>query len=109
MAPGFSARDRRGRTGYVFTGLFMSAPFSTFWGTLPAMGRAHIAAEKIKSLGLSLSDEPSEPSGSGGVSSFRDPQTEWSRVDLVDVLHVYRHDGAEGEFCLGPVNLTVAP
>jgi len=109
ITPRFMHLDHRVMTGYVLTVLFMIAPFSIILGTLPAMGRAHIAAEKIKSLGLSLSNEPSEPSGSGGVSSFRDPQTEWSRVDLVDVLHVYRHDGAEGEFCLGPVNLTVAP
>jgi putative pyoverdin transport system ATP-binding/permease protein len=109
VTPRFLKVDHQISTGYVLTVLFMIAPFSIILGTLPSFGRAHIAAEKIRSLGLSLSHQPSEALSSGGTPAFPASSTDWRRLDLVDVMHVYRHEGAADEFCLGPLNLTFYP
>lgn len=109
VTPRFIHLDHQTLTGYVLTVLFMIAPFSIILGTLPSFGRAHIAAEKIRSLGLSLSNQPSEALGPGHTSALPASGTKWHRLDLVDVMHVYRHEGAADEFCLGPLNLTFYP
>jgi putative ATP-binding cassette transporter len=109
VTPRFISLDHQTLTGYVLTVLFMIAPFSIILGTLPSFGRAHIAAEKIRSLGLSLSNQPSEAMASGIASALPASSTSWRRLDLIDVMHVYRHEGAVDEFCLGPLTLTFYP
>jgi putative pyoverdin transport system ATP-binding/permease protein len=37
------------------------------------------------------------------------PDPLWHRLDLVNVTHVYRQDGGDQEFQLGPINLTFYP
>jgi putative ATP-binding cassette transporter len=37
------------------------------------------------------------------------PDTSWRRLELIDVTHVYRHDGADEEFELGPISLSMQP
>src|SRR5262249_30035120 len=69
------------------------------------MGRAQVAAHKIESLGLSLTSQPAEHSASEGPAH----ELSWNRLELIDVMHTYRHDAAGDEFCLGPINLTFYP
>ena len=104
-APMVLGLDHRVLTGYVLTILFMMSPLTIIMNALPRMGRATVAARKIDSLGLSLTKTPSELSSSEIASS----RLTWSRLDLVNVMHTYRHDGAADEFCLGPLNLTLYP
>jgi len=107
ITPRFAHIDDRTTTGYVLTVLFMIAPFSIIMATLPSLGRAYIASEKIRSLGLSLGNQPPEALAVGTAAT--PAKSEWHCLELVDVLHVYHHEGALDEFCLGPLNITLYP
>jgi putative ATP-binding cassette transporter len=104
-APMVMYLDHRVLTGYVLTILFMMGPLTVILNVVPRIGRANIAANKIDSLGLSLTSSPAE------CPAIDRPRhgLKWSRLDLVDVMHTYQHDGAGDEFCLGPINLTLYP
>lgn len=91
-------------TGYTLTVLFLITPLTMMLGQLPIIERAYLAAERIEELGLSLDAEKSE-----SLTRPAAPAGPWSRLDLVDVTHVYRQDGGGSEFKLGPVNLTLRP
>jgi putative ATP-binding cassette transporter len=82
----------------------MISPLSIILNTVPTLGRAYIAAEKIKSLGLSLTNHPQESLAPAPAS-----RNSWQRLDLVGVTHVYHHDGGLDEFYLGPLDLSFHP
>src|SRR5437763_4793704 len=84
ITPWFVHIDHRTTTGYVLTVLFMIAPFSIILATLPSSGRAQTAAATIRSLGLSLRNQPSETLASSTVSAT--PTVESHRLDPADVL-----------------------
>ena len=88
--------------GYTLAVLFMITPLTMFLNQIPALERAYLAAERIEELGFSLSATKGE---SFALSSTSD--TNWQRLDLVNVTHSYRQDGGNTEFQLGPINLTL--
>lgn len=96
--------DQRALTGYTLIVLFMISPLSIILNTVPTLGRAYIAAEKIKSLGLSLTNHPPE-----SLLPIAVHDNSWGRLDLLGVSHVYHHDGGVDEFYLGPIDLTFHP
>lgn len=104
VIPRFMHVDHRALTGYALTVLFMIAPLTVLLNAIPIFGRAQVAAEKIKSLGLSLDDQPGEM-----VSSGQNISASWQRLDLVDVTHSYRSGDTEEEFHLGPLDLSFLP
>jgi putative ATP-binding cassette transporter len=104
VIPRFMHVDHRALTGYALTVLFMIVPLTVLLNAIPIFGRAQVAAEKIKSLGLSLDNQPGEM-----VSSGQNIGTSWQRLDLVDVTHSYRNGDTEEEFHLGPLDLSFFP
>ncbi len=90
-------------TGYTLIVLFMVAPLSIILNTLPTLGRAQVAAEKVESLGLSLATALPEviDSGEGARKAFR-------QLDFIGVSHVYHQESGE-EFSLGPLSLSFSP
>ncbi|MET0645778.1 MAG: cyclic peptide export ABC transporter [Pyrinomonadaceae bacterium] len=103
VTPLFVAAEPKTFIGYTLVVLFLITPLTMILNQIPALERAYVAAEKIKSLGLSLSARPPESLGAAPVA---DP--DWRRLELADVTHTYRQESGE-EFRLGPVSLTLSP
>ncbi len=92
-------------TAYTITLLYLMNPLQVIMNTLPPLGRAGIALQKIETLGLELK--------AGGIESELDAESgnnfELKRLELVDVVHTYWHEGENTNFTLGPMNLTIVP
>ena len=90
--------------GYTLAVLFLITPLTIILNQIPSVERAALAAERIEELGLSLAEAKPE-----SLALLPAPDTSWRRLDLIDVTHVYRHDGADEEFELGPITLSMQP
>ena len=90
--------------GYTLVVLFMITPLTMLLNQIPALERAYLAAERIEELGLSLTAAKPE-----SLAASSSPDAKWRKLELVDVTHSYRQDGAPAEFQLGPINLTFYP
>jgi putative ATP-binding cassette transporter len=95
--------DHQALTGYTLTVLFMIAPLTTVLNTLPILGRAQVAAEKVTALGLSLTVHSAE-----GKATAR-PAPSWKRLSFDSVTHLYKHADSPDEFRLGPLDLAFHP
>lgn len=95
--------DHQALTGYTLTVLFLIAPLSTVLNTLPVLGRAQVAAEKVNALGLSLTAHSPEGKAS---ARRRDP---WKQLSFSRVTHRYKQTGSSDDFQLGPVDLVFHP
>lgn len=102
VSPQLIGIDRTTLTGYALTVLYMISPLTNLLNTLPTLGRASVAAQKVKELGLSLSDDVDEGPPVGPA-----PLHAWSSLELHGVSHTYQEE--DGEFCLGPLDLTFRP
>jgi putative ATP-binding cassette transporter len=89
-------------TGYTLTILFLMSPLETIIGYMPLMGRAGVAVDKIRRLGLLLGEQ--EP-GTGDVRPIRS----WQLLELEGVTHTYRQDRGDDDFLLGPIDLSLRP
>jgi putative pyoverdin transport system ATP-binding/permease protein len=99
--PGLVGMSASSVTSTTLTLLYLMAPFALLMEILPSVGRASVAVEKWRALGLSLL--PEEPSDLQASSL---PET-WRSIDLVGVTHRYRRERETGTFQLGPVDLTL--
>src|SRR5215831_773751 len=95
--------DHQVLTGFTLTVLFMISPLSTVLNTLPILGKAHVAAEKVNALGLSLTAQSPE-----GETAARQPGS-WKELRLSRVTHLYRGAESPDEFQLGPLDLVFHP
>jgi putative pyoverdin transport system ATP-binding/permease protein len=84
----------------TLTLLYLMAPFALLMEVLPAVGRAAVAVEKWRELGLSLTAEPA-----AGTLPPLSPA--WRSIDLVGVTHRYHREREQGMFQLGPIDLTL--
>jgi putative ATP-binding cassette transporter len=92
-------------TGFALTILYMMTPLQVIMNTLPNMGRASVALNKIEQLGLSLaSSTETKIEVKGGAAQDRELTCE--SLKLVGVKHSYYLEGEENNFILGPVDLT---
>lgn len=103
LTPRLFTVSHQALTGYTLTVLFMISPLSTVMNTLPILGRAHVAAEKVNALGLSLSAQSPE-----GADTAR-PNQSWNELKFSRVTHLYRQEETPDEFQLGPIDLTFHP
>jgi putative ATP-binding cassette transporter len=104
FAPHFVRISVKDLTGYSLTVLFMMTPLSMILTLIPIFGKAHVAANKTRALGLSLTAHPSDlVVGTPAINP------EWQRLDLEGVTHAYWQDASPGEFYLGPIDLTLYP
>jgi putative ATP-binding cassette transporter len=100
VTPRMLAVSPAAATGYALTILFMITPLTIMLNTFPGFERAHVAADKIKALGLWLDTQPAEPPASPITNST------WHTLELRGISHAYASDAAVEEFCLGPLDLT---
>lgn len=95
--------DIRVLGSYVLVLLYMLTPLQMVLNDFPALTDADVAVRKIERLGISLSkdvheEEGSEPSNPG-----------WRKLEARGIGHTYRHESADEQFTLGPMDLTFEP
>lgn len=105
VLPAFRATSSQVITGYILALLYMMTPLQIILTTLPIMGRAKIAGERIEELGASLT---------GGFAENKSvhtspPKVHWLSLDLIGVTHEYRSESGKHSFMLGPLNLSFRP
>lgn len=92
-------------TGYTISLLYLMTPLQVIMNSLPAVGRANVALNKIEELGLSLESQGTER------DSDREPEPHpsWGCLALKAVTHGYRCAGERDDFVLGPIDMTLVP
>jgi putative ATP-binding cassette transporter len=88
-------------TGYVVTTLYLMGPLAGALNSLSLFGRANVALQKIEKIGISLSENSTEACPIEQTV----PVKQFHRLELVDVVHTYRHEKDDSHFVLGPLNL----
>ncbi|HWS52586.1 MAG TPA: cyclic peptide export ABC transporter [Pyrinomonadaceae bacterium] len=89
-------------TGYVLVVLYLNGPITTLVNVIPTLSQARVALGKVESLGLSLVRErPDAPPA--------DDEPRWSSLALEGVTHTYRREKDDGDFTLGPLDLSLRP
>jgi len=112
VRPGSVEADREALVGFTVILLYVMTPLQTLLNQFPNVGRAEVAVEKVKALGLQLSAAGNErlaadPEGAAGVP--QDEGCSWERLELLGVTHTYEREGGEGDFTVGPVDLVLEP
>ena len=92
-------------TGYVLTILYMGAPIAALVSIIPTFGVANISLRKLEKLGWSIRDlgDESEEDGAWAAGRMRCRRA----LELEGVTHSYRREGEDGNFTLGPIDLSV--
>jgi putative pyoverdin transport system ATP-binding/permease protein len=83
--------------------LFLRIPIAAIVDSMREFNRASVAFKKLANLGVSWKE---------AALTMKDdlvPETEWSRIDLVNVAHEYSSENEDGNFVLGPISLTLTP
>ncbi|MEL6462321.1 MAG: cyclic peptide export ABC transporter [Cyanobacteria bacterium J06621_15] len=92
-------------SSYVLTNLYLINPVIEVVNSIPQIAQANVALNKIESLGISLSEQISEPDFPTG-SDF---DSNWTSLELVNVNHSYTGDSEEHQFNLDNINLKFEP
>ncbi|MCB1054967.1 MAG: cyclic peptide export ABC transporter [Acidobacteria bacterium] len=87
---------------YTVVLFYVMTPLQIFLDTMPNLGRAGVAVEKIGKLGFDLSAPNPFPTPPEFPRS-------WQALELQGLGHRYRRDDQEHPFTLGPVDLTLKP
>jgi len=90
-------------TAFAMVLLFLMTPLQVMMNTVPALGRASVAIDKVESLGLSLMVETTN----SGQDLRAVTGPDWKLVELVGITHTYRREGEDSHFILGPINLSL--
>ena len=90
---------------YALAIVYLVNPISEIVTSLPQIAQANVALSKIESLGISLSEQVTEPSFPTG-SDF---ESSWTSLELFDVTHAYSGDKEEHQFTLDNINLKFQP
>src|SRR5882672_10599399 len=94
-------------TGFALTILYMMTPLQVIMNTLPNMGRASVALNKLAQLGLSLAaSTENEIAVEDETTAAQDRELACESLELVGVKHAYYLEGEDNNFNLGPVDLT---
>jgi putative ATP-binding cassette transporter len=92
-------------TGYTLTILYMMTPLQVIMNTLPNIGRANVALNKVEQLGLTLAEHPDGASADDAMLP-EVPQSSIESLELAGVTHTYYVEGEESNFTLGPLDLS---
>jgi putative ATP-binding cassette transporter len=92
-------------TGYILTILYLMGPLRQITNSLPIFGRANIALRKVEQLGLSGGTALTE----GDAVVQPAPVRPWKRLELQGGTFAYQQEGEDGNFILGPIDLTLRP
>ncbi|MDF0668411.1 MAG: cyclic peptide export ABC transporter [Nitrospira sp.] len=114
VLPEWLALTPQAVAGSTLVLLYLMGPFAQIVETLPSVGRANVALEKVEALGLSLETASAQDQiekretvrtiGMGGPVL----NVTWKRIEMVGVTHRYYRE-EEGSFHLGPIELCFTP
>jgi len=90
-------------TGYSMALLYLMTPLQVIINSMPGIGRANVALKKIEELQLSLAAQPTDIDATAPSV----PESNWNSIEMVGMTHAYRREGDDGNFVLGPLNLTL--
>ncbi len=103
--PAIRSLDAHILTGYTLVFFYMLGPLQGVLGSLPGMGQANIAVNKVQELGLLLANNASEADS----VPRPDRASQWKRLELVGVTHSYHREREDSRFILGPIDVTIDP
>ena len=93
-------------TGYILILLYIRSMLVSIMAAVPALSRANVAFQKIEELGLRLKLSSSDEIVSSDMAELTQS---WQSVELKNVTHTYYREKEDGDFELGPINLTFRP
>lgn len=105
--PRFHAIDAATLSGYTLTILFLMSPLEGIMAYLPLMTRARVSLRKVKELGLSLDNSPSDAASSEVSGAPISPPPAWEKLELVGAAYAYGDEWDEKGFSLGPIDLSL--
>jgi putative ATP-binding cassette transporter len=91
-------------TGYTLILIYLMTPLQVVMNTLPNLSQGEVALARVQRMGLDLAQHATEderevpPEGNA-----------WHSLELIGVTHVYRREGEDGDFTLGPIDLRLEP
>ncbi len=90
-------------SGYVLTFTYLMLPMDNIVNSLPVLGRAGVALQKIESLGITLSDRAETLTTPDSI------RPTWKELRLAQVTHAYQTEQDDRGFAVGPIDLTLHP
>lgn len=91
--------------GYTITLLYLMTPLQVIMNTVPTLGRASIALQKVEDLGVALVAKGAE----AATLSQADAPPQLQGLELSGVTHAYYREGEQESFVLGPIDLNLRP
>lgn len=103
--PALEPVEARILIGYTIIILYMMTPLEIVLNTLPELGQANVAAQKIDALGLSLEADSTDAE----FTTQPGPEPSSGCLELIGVTHAYYREREGGSFKLGPIDLCLRP
>jgi putative ATP-binding cassette transporter len=85
--------------------LYITSPIDILSSNLPTLGRAKVALDAIRRLGISLEEKSIERDADNRFSRH----APWESLELAGVTHNYKREGEPNDFVLGPIDLSFEP
>jgi putative ATP-binding cassette transporter len=105
VLPEFSAVSLKARIGYTLIILYLMTPMEVILNSIPALGRAKVAVQKLESLGLLLPSDDER----AGATPRKEADGAWQSLELKGVTHTYYRESEDDNFILGPIDLKFRP
>ena len=105
LAPLPEPIPRETLTGFTLAILFIGAPLSVIFNSVPALGRGIVALKNIEALGLGMSAEPEVGVAADSSVHAAMPST----IELFAVSYRYQVEDGENGYQLGPLDLRILP
>ncbi|MGF1523590.1 MAG: cyclic peptide export ABC transporter [Leptolyngbyaceae cyanobacterium] len=87
---------------YILTLTYLLGPLEKLIQQLPALANANVSIQKVKEMGLTLSQNTELE-----TVVRQAPQSNWQRLELSQVSHAYQSEEANHAFTVGPLDLTI--
>jgi putative ATP-binding cassette transporter len=102
VLPEFSAVSLQTRMSFTLIILYLMTPVEVILNSVPLLGRAKIAVQKVEDLGLLL------PSNVDSIHEKprREVESKWQTLELTGVTHTYYRESEDDNFVLGPIDLS---
>ena len=104
---GWVGMPNRVASGYALVLLYLMTPLEFIMNRLPDLTRSNIAMRKVRELGGELDEHAVDLALVPTASD--DHPVAWSGVEVRGVTHVYKREGEDGEFVLGPISFGLKP
>jgi putative ATP-binding cassette transporter len=101
--PNFMTLDLQTLSGYILMFTYLMVPMERLVNSLPIMGRAGVALDKIESLGLSLSQNQELETIPAAVNH------QWQQLRFQGMRRTYQTGSEDSSFILGPIDLSLSP